>query len=66
MPASTGKTEGRTATIYSLNGAAVRTIDIPHGLSGLLNISPRLPAGVYFIKNPGAGAALIKKVFVVP
>jgi hypothetical protein len=60
------KTEGRTANIYSLNGTLVRTIDIPHGLSGLLNISPRLPAGVYFIKNPGTGAALIKKVFVVP
>ena len=63
---SVEKIEGRTATIYSLNGAMVRTIDIPQGFSGLHHILPRLESGVYFVKFHGPENALVGKTIVVP
>jgi photosystem II stability/assembly factor-like uncharacterized protein len=61
-----GKFDGRSMTIYSLNGAVIRTIDVPQGLSSPNRIVSRLAAGVYFVKIHGMGTALIRKAFIVP
>jgi photosystem II stability/assembly factor-like uncharacterized protein len=54
------------ATIYSLNGAVIRTVLAPQGFSGVHNILPRLGAGVYFVKIHSPGNATVAKTIVVP
>jgi hypothetical protein len=63
-PASIAK--GGTATIYSLNGAVIRTVPMPQGFSGLRNILPRLGAGVYLVRYYSPGNALVTKPIVIP